>query len=262
MKKLFALLLTLALALAVPAALAEVNGLLGKAMPDFTVTTVDGEDVTLSKLLTEKELVIVNIFTSWCPPCRYEFPELESVYERYKDRMEIVAVSHEPGDTQEVLRQYRDEMGLTFPVGHISGTGIDQFVPIQGYPTSLLINRDGVVGFFQLGAFNFDLQIEAVVNHFLDENYDGGTAGFYGAYVIDQEGEAVPGVYVNYCTDTACLPCVSDENGLILFVGAPEAYHLQILKAPEGYSFDAAFEATTDPAGGAWTAIQVTRDED
>ena len=74
----------------------------------------------------------------------------------------------------------------------------------------------------------------------------------YLLHMVDQNGEPVCGVYVNFCTDTACTMLVSDENGLITFDGEPDAYHVQILKAPDGYSFDSAFELYTDRVYGEW----------
>lgn len=74
----------------------------------------------------------------------------------------------------------------------------------------------------------------------------------YTVRVVDQYNEPVPGMYVNFCTDTACMMARGDENGVIVFSGAPDIYHVQILKAPEGYSFDAGFELYTDRDYGDW----------
>ena len=71
-------------------------------------------------------------------------------------------------------------------------------------------------------------------------------------HVVDQYGAPVQEVYVNFCTDTACSLCVSDENGIISFRGQPEAYHVQMLDVPEGYSFDEDFEFYVGPAYGEW----------
>ena len=84
-------------------------------------------------------------------------------------------------------------------------------------------------------------------------------AAEYIVHVVDQNGDPVPGAYVNFCTDTACLPSVSDDSGVIAFSGEPYAYHLQILKVPEGYSFDKDFEAYTEEPPGE-TTIAVTKD--
>lgn len=238
---------------------AEETSLVGQTMPDFTFTTTEGDSHSLSELLAEKDLVVLNIFTSWCPPCRMEFPEMEAVYGELGDRMEIVALSAEPEDTDAIIADYKAELGLTFPMGLISDTGLDSFIPIEGYPTTLIIDRNGNIGFFQLGMFVGQAHFRGVVDCFLAEDYDGTPVASFNAYVCDEEGEPVPGAVVNFCTDTACLPCVSDENGIITFAGKPENYHLQILKVPEGYSFDEDFEAWCDGSGD-WVYVTLTKE--
>ena len=74
----------------------------------------------------------------------------------------------------------------------------------------------------------------------------------YVIHVMDQDGNPVPGTAVNFCTDAACTMQQADENGVITFEGAPENYHVQILKAPEGYSFDEDFELYTGKNYGEW----------
>lgn len=81
----------------------------------------------------------------------------------------------------------------------------------------------------------------------------------YTVTVVDQNGEPVPGVFINFCTDATCTPAMSDENGVITFAGEPDVYHLQVLKAPEGYSFDASFEAYTEAEYGAMT-VEIVKD--
>lgn len=84
-------------------------------------------------------------------------------------------------------------------------------------------------------------------------------ADAYILYVVDQFGAPVPGVMVNFCTDTACTMMRSDANGTIVFGGETDAYHVQLLKAPAGYGFDAGFEAFIGPARGEW-ALRVRKD--
>ncbi len=74
----------------------------------------------------------------------------------------------------------------------------------------------------------------------------------YLLYVVDQDGAPVPGVYANFCTDSTCVPRKADENGVITFDGAPDVYHVQLLKVPEGYSFDEGFEMYTGDTYGEW----------
>lgn len=98
----------------------------------------------------------------------------------------------------------------------------------------------------------------------LSETRDADPAGraapqAYVLHVVDQYGEPVPGVYVNFCTDMACVPAKADEQGVITFTGAPDRYHLQLLRVPEGCGFDRDFEMYTGTSCGEWQ-LRIRRD--
>lgn len=144
---------------------------LGQAMPDFTVSLTDGTDATLSETLKEKDLVVLNIFASWCGPCEREFPGMESVYQANKDRIELISVSGDPGDTMEVIADYKSGHGLSFPMG-LAGDALS-FIKVPGFPTTVFIDRDGKVGFVKVGAFASEKDFEEKINVFLSPEYDG-----------------------------------------------------------------------------------------
>ena len=81
---------------------------------------------------------------------------------------------------------------------------------------------------------------------------ENGAAQAYVLRIIDQTGAPVPGVFVNFCTDTACTMLVSDENGMITFDGEPDKYHIQLYRVPEGYSYDAGFDMYTGRTYAKW----------
>ena len=143
----------------------------GQAMPDFTVSLTDGKTATLSELLKDKDLVVLNIFASWCGPCEREFPEMETVYQANSDRMVILSVSGDPDDTMEILSAYKDSHSLSFPMG-LAGDALD-FLTIPGFPTSIFIDRGGNVGFVKVGAFANQEDFEGKVNTFLSADYNG-----------------------------------------------------------------------------------------
>ena len=143
----------------------------GQAMPDFTVSLTDGTTATLSEILKEKDLVVLNVFASWCAPCEKEFPGMESVYQAKKDRMEILSVSGYSDDTMEVIADYKSGHGLSFPMG-LTGEGLS-FLRVSGYPTTVFIDRDGKVGFVKVGSFAGEGDFEKKVNVFLAPDYDG-----------------------------------------------------------------------------------------
>ncbi|MBQ3424980.1 MAG: hypothetical protein IJH38_07275, partial [Clostridia bacterium] len=78
--------------------------------------------------------------------------------------------------------------------------------------------------------------------------------------VVDEAGRGVPQVYVNFCTDALCDLTQTDENGVITYEGAPQVYHLQVIKVPEGYAFDADEEIYTE-AGSQSLTITLTAAE-
>ena len=84
------------------------------------------------------------------------------------------------------------------------------------------------------------------------ETNAGSKADAYIIHVLDQNGDPVPEVCVNFCTDVACVPCESDEDGTIVYTGKPDIYHVQIIDYPEGYSCDESFEMYTPKTYGEW----------
>ena len=174
MKKLICILLAVLLFAALGATAYAESGIgvePGQAMPDFTVQLTDGTTATLSALLKEKDLVVLNIFASWCGPCEREFPEMEAVYQANSDRMVIVSASGDPNDTLDIISAYKDSHNLTFPMGLAS----EEMYPLgsAGFPTTIFIDHSGNVGFIKIGAFASREDFESKVNTFLDPNYDG-----------------------------------------------------------------------------------------
>lgn len=123
----------------------------GDKIADFTVTTYDGEEINLYGLLEEKDMVLINIWATWCGPCRSEFPHMQQAYEMYSDSVEIVALSCEATDTDEVLADFAGEMGLTFSVGRDTANLAAMF-GASSIPTSVVVDRFGTICFMISGA--------------------------------------------------------------------------------------------------------------
>ncbi len=146
------ILILLMFALLLPAAAPAENAeALGSPMPDFTVTATDGSVFTLSEVLKDKEAVLVKIFATWCGPCLAEFPVLNELYETYGDRVGFVALSGWPEDTPEVLAQYVQDNGITFPVARDEGD-VSSWLDVTAYPTLAVVDRFGNVCLLTVGA--------------------------------------------------------------------------------------------------------------
>lgn len=175
MKRILIALVIAALALCPPAladALADAPvHYLGKPLQDFTVQTIDGGSFTLSEALKDHDMVLINLWATWCGPCGMEFPYMEEAYEQYSDRVAIIALSVEPGDTADVLRAYAEERGMTFPIGSDSETGLANVFSVSVIPTTVVVDRFGNVALVESGAQTSAGSFTALFDHFLSEDY-------------------------------------------------------------------------------------------
>ncbi|GAB4521294.1 MAG: hypothetical protein OHK0046_32490 [Anaerolineae bacterium] len=117
--------------------------------PDFTLTTFEGETFTLSE--QRGQVVVLNFWGSWCAPCRAEAPDLQRVYETYRDQgVVVLGVTYldEPEDSLAFIR----ELGLTYPNGTDPGLEIaEEKYHIDAAPETFVIDRDGNVAYFFYG---------------------------------------------------------------------------------------------------------------
>jgi len=116
----------------------------GFLAPDFRLPLLGGGEVALSEL--RGQVVIVNLWASWCPPCRAEMPPLQEAYEVYRDRgLEILAVNTTYQDSQAAAARFVQEYGLTFPVPLDQTGEVSRSYLLRALPTSFFIDRDGVI---------------------------------------------------------------------------------------------------------------------
>ena len=128
---------------------ASTNGLIpapqkGFLAPDFTLETLDGETVTLSDL--RGQVVIVNLWATWCGPCRLEMPAFKKAHEEYKDRgLVILAVNSTSQDSPDAVKAFVAEFELPFTIlMDYDGTVARQY-KLSALPTTFFIGRDGVI---------------------------------------------------------------------------------------------------------------------
>jgi peroxiredoxin len=114
----------------------------GAPFPDFAATDVEtGTSLSLSGL--EGQVVLVNIWATWCPPCETEMPSMERLYrELGPEGFSVVAVSVDQESTS-LVRRWVEERGLSFTVLHDRDGRFEQSFRSVGVPESFLIDRDG-----------------------------------------------------------------------------------------------------------------------
>lgn len=109
--------------------------------PDFAVPDLSGQAVRLSGL--RGQVVLLNLWTTWCPPCREEMPAMERVYQKLKDRgFVLLAVSQDEAG-KAVVEPFVRSLGLTFPVLVDPEHQVGDRFQVWGYPESFLIDREG-----------------------------------------------------------------------------------------------------------------------
>jgi cytochrome c biogenesis protein CcmG/thiol:disulfide interchange protein DsbE len=112
--------------------------------PDFTLDTLIGEQVQLSSL--RGKIVVINFWTTWCPPCRAETPALETSYEAYKDSdVVVLGVNLTDQDSLKEVESFVQEFGLTYPILLDRDGAVGLLYQLNGLPTTFFINRQGVI---------------------------------------------------------------------------------------------------------------------
>lgn len=106
---------------------------------DFTLTDLQGTQWHL-RALTGK-IVLVNFWATWCPPCRKEMPDLQALYDKYKDQgFVVLAISDEESAK---VRPFITERKITYPVLLDEGRKVNDVFQVEGIPKTFVYNRDG-----------------------------------------------------------------------------------------------------------------------
>ena len=122
----------------------------GELAPNITGTTLDGETILLSDL--RSKTVLINVFASWCGPCRLEMPHLVEAADQFEDQ-EVVFIGINLQENPEAVEAFRDEYNVQFPlVLNEDGSLTNNLYTPIGLPTSWFIDQDGVVRYVFAGA--------------------------------------------------------------------------------------------------------------
>jgi len=143
---------------------------MGSKLEDFTVNLVDGTQVKFSDILKDHKAVMINCFASWCIHCIDELPAMEEAYQKVSDDVAIIAISTDKHDTLEKLAPIKEENNLTFYVG-IEPTGMFSSLTEKGYPSSLLVDRYGVICWKEDGAIKDSGKFDRLFQAFIGDDY-------------------------------------------------------------------------------------------
>jgi len=133
----------------------------GHPAPDFELKTLDGETVRLSDFAGKP--VLVNFWATWCGPCRAEFPDFQEASIDNAGKLVIIGINNTATDQAELVDDFVAEMGATFPIVLDPDGQVSESYQIRGLPTSIFVNRDGIVDEVFTGPIN-KAYIEAKLN--------------------------------------------------------------------------------------------------
>lgn len=125
-------------------------GEVGGKAPDYGATTLAGDSITLASLRGSP--VLLNIWATWCPPCRKEMPDLQELHERYSPRgLQVVGVSIDAAGSDQAVAEFLEEHGVTYTILRDPTDRISSTFMAQGVPVTILIDADGTVLWRRLG---------------------------------------------------------------------------------------------------------------
>lgn len=117
--------------------------------PDFTLKTIDDQEINLSQL--KGKVVLLDFWATWCGPCRESIPHLVHLYKTYRGNgFEMIGISLDKGDPQ-VVRNFAKSMDIPYPIV-IAPENVIRNYKVTKIPTSFLIDKEGriresIIGF-------------------------------------------------------------------------------------------------------------------
>ena len=117
---------------------------IGRPAPAYVTTALDGDSVSLAA--QRGQVVLLNIWATWCHPCRDEVPVLEELHRRHAARgLRVIGVSIDAAGEERAIRRFARDFAMTYPIWRDADERISSLVLALGVPTTLLVGRDGTV---------------------------------------------------------------------------------------------------------------------
>lgn len=128
----------------------------GDEVPEYSAPALDGAEIALDDL--RGNVVLINVWATWCGPCRVEMPPIQKSYDRFKDRgFTVIAVSIDAGPGyREKVSAFADEFDLEFPILLDPEGRISRVMQTIGVPETFVVDREGKIVKRLIGAADWD----------------------------------------------------------------------------------------------------------
>jgi len=151
----------------------------GSEAPPFVARTLEITPETRTIADYRGQVVLLNIWATWCGPCRAEMPSIQALHERYRDKgLKVVAVSIDQPGAEAAIREFANEYQLDFEILHDPTGEIQQRYQTTGVPETFVIGRDGLIRKKHIGATNWNSGAnQALIAQLLGEPVSATTGG-------------------------------------------------------------------------------------
>ena len=115
----------------------------GSTLPEYSAMWLDGSKLELAS--RRENVVLLNVWATWCGPCREEIPELQRLHDQYKERkFEVIGVSVDESGV-EAVKQFVDDQKMTYPIALDPDGKLANLLQTSVLPTTVLVDRDGKI---------------------------------------------------------------------------------------------------------------------
>ena len=125
----------------------------GSKAPEIQGVTLDGTRRQKTLADYSGKVLLINVWATWCEPCREEMPSIEKLHREYAPQgLAVVAISVDDAGAEQRIRDFVKELGLSFEILHDPGQVTTRNYQITGYPETFVIARDGTIRRKLIGA--------------------------------------------------------------------------------------------------------------
>jgi len=121
---------------------------IGQPAPDFTLQSRAGDTVTLSEL--RGDVVVINFWATWCPPCRQEMPLLDQIYGRYQ-RLGFTLLGVNVEQDSRLADRFLADVPVSFPILLDPSEAVGKLYAVPAMPTTVIVDRKGTVRYIHYG---------------------------------------------------------------------------------------------------------------
>lgn len=218
--------------------------LVGKTIR-FEAKDIEGNPVKSEDIFSAHEVTMINIWATWCGPCKKELEELGNIHRRLETKnAAVIGICDDGADKTADCKALIAEKNLTY-INLLPYEGMDE-LKVESLPTTFFVNREGTIMTYPIIGVPGDIsEYEKTVDSLLAGEAAGAgpaaadtaeeTKNTCRVIVRDDAGNPVAGAAVQFCSDLTCMMGKTDAEGIASFPAEKGSYTVHVQKAPEGY---------------------------